>query len=71
MDKKTLQYIAQRAAESDNASIKAVSCADVRALLEEREAMRVSLRFLARAAQTEPEMSIYAGHIEHALKLAA
>lgn len=39
MDKLTLEYIKNRASESENASIKAVSCEDIRVLLAERESL--------------------------------
>lgn len=47
MDKLTLEYIKQRASESETGSIKAVSCEDVRALLEEREELLTALRTIA------------------------
>lgn len=43
MQKDTLEYIQNRAAQSDTASIKAVSCPDIRALLAERAALIAAL----------------------------
>lgn len=39
MDKQTLEYIKYRAGTDETSSIKAVSCPDVRALLDERAAL--------------------------------
>lgn len=46
MQKDTLNYIKSRANESENSSIKAVSCPDIRALLEERAELLTSLQIL-------------------------
>lgn len=46
MDKQTLEYIRNRAQESETGSIKAVSCPDIRALLEERAALLEALAAL-------------------------
>jgi len=43
MNTQTLEYIKDRANESETGSIKAVSCADVRQLIAELEATRASL----------------------------
>ncbi len=43
MNKETIEYITNRANESETGSIKAVSCPDIRALLEERAALLATL----------------------------
>lgn len=43
MNKETIEYITNRANESETGSIKAVSCPDIRALLEERTALLATL----------------------------
>lgn len=46
MEKDTLEYITHRAGESETGSIKAVSCADIRVLLDERAALIAALETL-------------------------
>ena len=46
MQKDTIEYIQNRAAQSETASIKAVSCPDIRALLAERAALIEALENL-------------------------
>ena len=46
MNATTLKYIETCANESENASVQKLSCADVRALLEERADLLASLEFI-------------------------
>lgn len=46
MNKQTLEYIRARANKSEDASIVAVSCPDIRALLDERAALLEALAAL-------------------------
>ena len=46
MNKDTLEYIETRANEDETGSIKAVSCADVRAMLDERAELLKALEML-------------------------
>jgi len=46
MNKETIEYITNRANESETGSIKAVSCPDIRALLEERAALLEGLKII-------------------------
>lgn len=51
MDKNTLQYIKDRANQNENASINAVSCADIRALIEEYAALLKALKAITERAE--------------------
>lgn len=51
MKKDTLEYIKDRANENETGSIKAVSCADVRALLDERAELLAALKAITERAE--------------------
>ena len=55
MPAETLAYIKSRASETETGSIKAVSCADVRALLEERDALLSALKAITERAEAVSE----------------
>ena len=51
----TIEYIKSRADESETGSIKAVSCADIRALLAEREGLIEALKAaVSRMEENQP-----------------